>query len=84
MISSQRYKQEAKFSVFEFFIPNLLDRHTLNGALDGEGGKFRKCGKSGKKETPKNKNILHSFRCVSLLHDLLIIEFPDDIISDFI
>ncbi|MDY7007120.1 MAG: hypothetical protein SWX82_25115 [Cyanobacteriota bacterium] len=34
----------------------VVDRHTLNAALDGEYGEGGKCGEGGEKKTPRNKN----------------------------
>ncbi len=35
---------------------NVVNRHTLNGALDGECGPGGKCGPGGEKKIPRNKN----------------------------
>ncbi|NES01679.1 MAG: hypothetical protein F6K22_01875 [Okeania sp. SIO2F4] len=45
----------------------LTQPTSLSGALDGECGEGGKCGECGEKKTPRNKNLLHSFSCVSLL-----------------
>ncbi|OZH54799.1 hypothetical protein AFK68_08645 [Hydrocoleum sp. CS-953] len=39
----------------------LVDRHTLNGALDVRCGPGGKCGPGGEKKTPRNKKSIAQF-----------------------